>query len=151
MIGRGEGAGTGAGTCATEGGIKPVSRGCSGSRPLERESDPLKHFLSPAYSLCARASERCRYRIEKCGAGLKSEFYDNTDNDHVTTRLEVLSAAMDDVMEYLHQNGEVAILDGTNFTRQRRQLIRDRIAQADGFEILWIESICEDPKVCGRR
>lgn len=91
--------------------------------------------------------KRNRYRIDKCGAGLKSEFYDNTDNENVATRMEMLSAAMDDVMEYLHHKGEVAILDGTNFTKQRRQLIRDRIAQADGFEILWIESICEDPKV----
>lgn len=92
-----------------------------------------------------------RYRIEKCGAGLKSEFYDNTDDENVAMRMEVLSAAMDDVMEYLSQNGEVAILDGTNFSRHRRQLIRDRVAQADGFEILWIESICEDPKVMDSR
>ncbi|CAN0554494.1 unnamed protein product, partial [Laminaria digitata] len=31
--------------------------------------------------------------------------------------------------------------------RERRQLIRDRAAEEDGFEILWVESICEDPKV----
>ena len=31
--------------------------------------------------------------------------------------------------------------------RHRRQLIRDRAAQEDGFEVLWIESICEDLKV----
>lgn len=34
--------------------------------------------------------------------------------------------------------------------RERRQFIRDRAAQEDGFEILWIESICEDPKVRAR-
>lgn len=65
----------------------------------------------------------------------------------MATRLEVMAAALDDIMNYLHNKGEVAILDGTNFTRRRRQMIRNRVAQADGFEILWIESICEDPKV----
>lgn len=97
-----------------------------------------------------RAFSLARYRIERCGAGLKSEFYDNTDTDNVATRLEVMAAALDDIMNYLHNKGEVAILDGTNFTRRRRQMIRNRVAQADGFEILWIESICEDPKVLKR-
>lgn len=90
---------------------------------------------------------RDRYRQSRCGAGLKSEFYDTNDDENAAARLEVLSAAIEDIMQYLLRSGEVAILDGTNFTRQRRQLIRDRAAQEDGFEILWIESICEDPRV----
>lgn len=35
----------------------------------------------------------------------------------MAARLEVLSAAVEDMITYLLRAGEVAILDGTNFTR----------------------------------
>lgn len=35
-------------------------------------------------------------------------------------------------------------MDGTNTTRDRRNLIRERVAKEDGFDILWIESIGDD-------
>ncbi|CAM9901538.1 unnamed protein product [Scytosiphon promiscuus] len=97
-----------------------------------------------------RAFSLAMYRNARCGEGLKAEFYDPEDDENVAARLEVLSAAVEDMITYLLRAGEVAILDGTNFTRQRRQMIRDRAAQEDGFEVLWIESICEDTKVLER-
>ena len=41
-----------------------------------------------------------------------------------------------------YRGGDVAILDGTNITRDRRKLISDRIASLKdkGYDILWIES-----------
>ncbi|CAM9424380.1 unnamed protein product [Pylaiella littoralis] len=97
-----------------------------------------------------RAFSLARYRNARCGAGLKAEFYNTEDDEHVAARLEILSAAVEDMIAYLLRAGEVAILDGTNFTKRRRQLIRDRAAQEDGFEVLWIESVCEDVKVLDR-
>eukprot|EP00904_Undaria_pinnatifida_P009679 jgi/Undpi1/5841/HiC_scaffold_2.g01115.m1 len=97
-----------------------------------------------------RAFSLARYRNARCGTGLKCDFYDTTDADSAATRREVLTAAVEDMMQYLLRAGEVAILDGSNFTRERRQLIRDRAAEEDGFEILWVESICKDPKVLDR-
>ena len=40
------------------------------------------------------------------------------------------------------RGGDVAILDGTNITRDRRKIISDRIASLKdkGYDILWIES-----------
>ena len=32
-------------------------------------------------------------------------------------------------------------MDGTNYTKARRDLIRDRVSQEPGYEILWIESL----------
>jgi 6-phosphofructo-2-kinase len=34
----------------------------------------------------------------------------------------------------------VAILDGTNITRDRRKIISDRISSLKGYDILWVES-----------
>lgn len=68
------------------------------------------------YLLFLRTLPR-RYRNARCGAGLKAEFYDTRDDEHVTARLEILSAAVEDMIAYLLRAGEVAILDGTNFTK----------------------------------
>ena len=58
-----------------------------------------------------------RYRNARCGAGLKAEFYDTKDDESVAARLEILSMAVEDMINYLQRAGEVAILDGTNFTK----------------------------------
>ena len=34
-------------------------------------------------------------------------------------------------------------MDGTNTTRDRRDIIRNRVAQEDGYNLLWIESAAE--------
>lgn len=54
-----------------------------------------------------------------------------------------MTAALEDVMRYLNHGGEIAILDGTNTTQDRRDIIRTRAAKENGFDILWIESICD--------
>ena len=58
-----------------------------------------------------------RYRNARCGTGLKCDFYDTTDDQSSATRREVLTAALEDMIRYLLRAGEVAILDGSNFTR----------------------------------
>lgn len=47
-------------------------------------------------------------------------------------------------MTFLQEGGDVGIFDATNTTRQRRQEILDRCYHAD-VDILFIESICDDP------
>lgn len=58
-----------------------------------------------------------RYRNARCGTGLKADFYDTKDDQTVAARLEILAAAVEDMITYLLRAGEVAILDGTNFTK----------------------------------
>ena len=38
------------------------------------------------------------------------------------------------------RGGDVAILDGTNITRDRRRIISEKISSLRGYDILWIES-----------
>lgn len=47
---------------------------------------------------------------------------------------------MDDALSYLNSGGEIAIIDGTNTTLDRREIIRQRVSKEDGFAILWIEN-----------
>ena len=60
---------------------------------------------------------------------------------------------MDDMMEWLRIGGEIAILDGTNSTKARRQMILDNLKKTGGgaaHNVLWIESICTNPEIVER-
>ena len=88
-----------------------------------------------------------RYRQDKYGHKQAAEFFDTANTEFTESRMELLACALEDSVGYLNRGGEVAILDGTNVTEARRNLIRERLGREDGYEILWIESICEDPQV----
>ncbi len=51
--------------------------------------------------------------------------------------------ALDDMCNYLSDEGEVAIFDATNTTRERRQVIYDYCAQTFCFRVFFVESICD--------
>jgi hypothetical protein len=61
----------------------------------------------------------------------------------IPPQVDMMASALEDVLRYLNHGGEIGILDGTNVTKDRRELIRSRVAQENGFEILWIEAICD--------
>jgi hypothetical protein len=66
-------------------------------------------------------------------------------------RDECARLAMEDMGEYLgKKEGEVAIFDATNTTRQRRQMLVDfcgREGRDLKFKLFFIESLCDDPEV----
>jgi len=48
---------------------------------------------------------------------------------------------------YLADEGEVAIFDATNTTRQRRQVIYDYCTQTFCFRVFFVESICDSLEI----
>ena len=42
---------------------------------------------------------------------------------------------------------QVAILDATNTTKERRKFLYERIVEARGFKLFFVESICNDDKI----
>ena len=61
-------------------------------------------------------------------------------------RIAVADTALSDTMEFLKEDGDVGILDATNTTRSRRQQIFD-IVKLNGFKCLFLESVCDNPKL----
>lgn len=55
-------------------------------------------------------------------------------------------SALDDVFEWVREEGEVAIYDATNTTRARRELVVER-CHRENVPVMFIEIICEDPDV----
>jgi len=85
-----------------------------------------------------RAISLAKYRLDRVGSK-PADFFDPVNSSSYAQRNGLLIEAIDDSIRYLNRGGEIAILDGTNTTRERRQLIRDRVAREDGYDILWIE------------
>ncbi|KAK2862489.1 hypothetical protein Q5P01_002022 [Channa striata] len=62
-------------------------------------------------------------------------------------RRQCASAALNDVRQYLtEEGGQVAVFDATNTTRERRETII-QFAEQHGFKVFFVESVCEDPDV----
>jgi broad specificity phosphatase PhoE/predicted kinase len=90
-----------------------------------------------------RAFSIAKYRLDKLGSK-SADFFDMSNSGNYSQRVNVMVEALEDALRYLSRGGEIAILDGTNVTRDRRDMIRQRVAKEDGYDILWIESVCEN-------
>lgn len=76
--------------------------------------------------------------MDKITSGSKTaDFFDPTSPNSYAQRINILTLALEDSIRYLKRGGEIVILDGTNTTKDRRDIIRERVAKEDGYDILW--------------
>ncbi|CAK70097.1 unnamed protein product (macronuclear) [Paramecium tetraurelia] len=88
------------------------------------------------------------YRREICGTECNSQFFDPHNETAQKARSDCAKMALQDLIQFLKNGGDVGILDGTNITRERRLQIESDLKQSfNGIQTLWIESICNDSKV----
>uniref|UniRef100_A0A8C5ATA3 6-phosphofructo-2-kinase/fructose-2,6-biphosphatase 4a n=2 Tax=Gadus morhua TaxID=8049 RepID=A0A8C5ATA3_GADMO len=75
------------------------------------------------------------------------EFFRPDNEEGLKIRQHCASAALNDVRQYLSdEGGQVAVFDATNTTRERRMTIF-QFAKQNGFKVFFVESVCEDPHV----
>ncbi|KAM8792369.1 6-phosphofructo-2-kinase/fructose-2,6-bisphosphatase-like [Eudromia elegans] len=75
------------------------------------------------------------------------EFFRHDNEEAMRVRRQCALAALQDVRSYLSsEEGQVAVFDATNTTRERRDLIL-QFARENGYKVLFVESICDDPRV----
>jgi 6-phosphofructo-2-kinase len=81
-----------------------------------------------------------------------AKFFDPKNEAAAKLREQVALDTLDELLNYLlHQGGAVGILDATNSTIHRRQLLVERIkAREPKLGILFIESVCNDQNVSRR-
>jgi broad specificity phosphatase PhoE len=75
------------------------------------------------------------------------EFFDPSNLECVEIRNMCAKKALEDMCSWLNNEGEVAIFDATNTSRERRELISDYCTKNFSFRLFFIESVCDDPKV----
>jgi broad specificity phosphatase PhoE/predicted kinase len=86
------------------------------------------------------------YRRARLGAHQRHSFFDPRNHAGQAARLDVALAALDDMLSFLGEGGDIGIYDATNSTRERRALVCAHCAAA-GLEVVFVESTCNDPSI----
>ncbi len=86
------------------------------------------------------------YRRARLGSHQHHSFFDPRNEAGQAARRDVALAALDDMLAFLRDGGDIAIYDATNNSRDRRALVRARCA-AEGHEVVFVESVCNDPAI----
>ena len=86
------------------------------------------------------------YRRARLGSQKDQSFFDPDNVEASAARAEVAKAALDDMVAWFADGGEVGIYDATNSTRSRRAQVSDR-CRAAGLQVVFVESLCEDEEV----
>jgi broad specificity phosphatase PhoE/predicted kinase len=86
------------------------------------------------------------YRRERAGARQPAAYF-APDNEATRGEREGFAkAALDDLLQWFRDGGEVGIYDATNTERHRRDFIRKACTDA-GVGVLFVEIICDDPAI----
>ncbi|KAL7201457.1 hypothetical protein ACSBR1_033208 [Camellia fascicularis] len=89
-----------------------------------------------------------KYRRLKHGATLAADFFRGDNPEGMEARNEVAALAMDDMIAWMQEGGQVGIFDATNSTRKRRNMLM-RMAEGK-CKIIFLETICNDERIIER-
>jgi len=94
-----------------------------------------------------------RRRLVGYFGGHTAGFFDPTNEEGNKQRTYCALMALNDMFHFFDEKGgHCAIYDGTNSTRQRRQLVVDKCKEASrdrdlDIELVWVESVCYDDSI----
>ncbi|CAF1220841.1 unnamed protein product [Adineta ricciae] len=75
------------------------------------------------------------------------DFFDPDNAEAVAILNQCIQQALDDACQYLSEDGEVAIFDATNISRERRRFIHNYCTQTHSFRVFFVESICDSQEI----
>lgn len=87
------------------------------------------------------------YRRHATSAYKNHDFFRPDNEEAMMIRTNCAIQALEDVCQWLNDDGEVAVFDATNSTKDRRAMIRDIVVEKMGFKLFFVESICDDPQI----
>ncbi|KAG0478607.1 hypothetical protein HPP92_013326 [Vanilla planifolia] len=89
-----------------------------------------------------------KYRRLKHGTSQTADFFRADNQDGMEARNEVAALAMDNMLAWMQEGGQIGIFDATNSTRQRRNML---MKMAEGkCKIIFLETICNDERIIER-
>ncbi|XP_057953491.1 6-phosphofructo-2-kinase/fructose-2,6-bisphosphatase [Malania oleifera] len=89
-----------------------------------------------------------KYRRLKHGTNQTADFFRDDNPEGVEARNEVAALAMDDMISWMQEGGQVGIFDATNSTRKRRNML---MKMAEGkCKIIFLETLCNDERIIER-
>nr|DAD26279.1 TPA_asm: hypothetical protein HUJ06_027747 [Nelumbo nucifera] len=89
-----------------------------------------------------------KYRRLKHGTNQSADFFRADNPEGMEARNEVAALAMDDMISWMQEGGQVGIFDATNSSRARRNML---MKMAEGkCKIIFLETICNDERIIER-
>ncbi|CAI0399984.1 unnamed protein product [Linum tenue] len=89
-----------------------------------------------------------KYRRLKHGTNQNADFFRGDNPEGVEARNEVASLAMEDMIAWMQEGGQVGIFDATNSTRERRNML---MKMAEGnCKMIFLETLCNDKRIIER-
>ncbi|KAF0715805.1 Aste57867_3174 [Aphanomyces stellatus] len=98
-------------------------------------------------SLPTRIFNAGDYRRQASLKGANASFFDSSNADAKKLRDDLAMAAVDHLMKWLDEGGQVAVLDATNTTKERRALVWEKLKGLSNTQVMHIELICDHPKL----
>ncbi|CAD6203236.1 unnamed protein product [Miscanthus lutarioriparius] len=89
-----------------------------------------------------------KYRRLKHGTNQTADFFCGDNREGVEARNEVAALAMEDMLSWMQEGGQVGIFDATNSTRRRRNMLM-KVAEGK-CKIIFLETLCNDQDVLER-
>ncbi|XP_071935609.1 6-phosphofructo-2-kinase/fructose-2,6-bisphosphatase-like isoform X2 [Coffea arabica] len=89
-----------------------------------------------------------KYRRLKLGTNQSADFFRGDNPEGIEARNEVAALAMEDMIAWMQEGGQVGIFDATNSSRKRRNMLM-RMAEGK-CKIFFLETICNDRQIIER-
>ncbi|KAK4412467.1 6-phosphofructo-2-kinase/fructose-2,6-bisphosphatase [Sesamum alatum] len=89
-----------------------------------------------------------KYRRLKHGVNQSADFFRGDNPEGQQARNEVAALAMEDMISWMQEGGQVGIFDATNSTKERRNMLM-RLAEGK-CKIIFLETICNDRQIIER-
>ncbi|XP_078446914.1 fructose-2,6-bisphosphatase isoform X1 [Wolffia australiana] len=89
-----------------------------------------------------------KYRRLKHGVNQSPDFFRADNPEGIEARNEVAALAMEDMLSWMQEGGQVGVFDATNSTKERRNMLM-RIA-AGRCKIIFLETLCNDERIIER-
>ncbi|XP_050412213.1 6-phosphofructo-2-kinase/fructose-2,6-bisphosphatase isoform X3 [Patella vulgata] len=75
------------------------------------------------------------------------DFFRADNKEALEIRTKCAMMAIEDASKYLLNGGEVAVVDATNTTRERRKMLVDVFTVQHNFKLFFVESLCDDLRI----
>ncbi|KMT02145.1 hypothetical protein BVRB_9g207270 [Beta vulgaris subsp. vulgaris] len=89
-----------------------------------------------------------KYRRLKLGTNQSADFFRGDNPEGIEARNEVAALAMEDMISWMQEGGQVGIIDATNSTRERRNFLM-KLAEGK-CKIIFLETLCNDKSIIER-
>lgn len=89
-----------------------------------------------------------QYRRLKHGCNQKADFFRSDNQEGLDARNEVAALAMEDMLTWMQEGGQIGIFDATNSTTKRRKMLL-KISEGK-CKVIFLEILCNDRTVIDR-